>query len=375
MQLDQYPARRARAPGRCSGSLLVADRQTAGRGRRGRQWLSTPASRSHLLPALALRGRCVATRRTVAGGRHRGGTRARTPGRSPALASSGRTTSCSTAARSAASWSNWNPSRRHAGGDRHRPQPATAAGAGEDEFLHRPAALSQALSPLPDRHQILAQLLIDLAAVLDRFVEGGFSVLRSDWQGHHSWQDRQVRLLDGDRIDRQGDLSRRRRRWRPAAAHAGRHRTLPVRRSVAACRMIIAIDAGNSRIKWGVHDGSNWLDKRRPGDLRRRLAARSRGRVACTGAGGGLQRRRHRGRRQHLFTARRAPRRDLVPAGERRGLRRTQRLRVSGPARRRSLGGADRRPRRGSTAPAWWSAPERRPRSICSMPAASFAVA
>jgi BirA family biotin operon repressor/biotin-[acetyl-CoA-carboxylase] ligase len=55
--------------------------------------------------------------------------------------------------------------------------------AGEDEFLHRPAALSQALSLLPDRHQLLAQLLIDLAAVLDRFVEGGFSVLRSDWQG------------------------------------------------------------------------------------------------------------------------------------------------------------------------------------------------
>ncbi|HMV07018.1 MAG TPA: biotin--[acetyl-CoA-carboxylase] ligase, partial [Accumulibacter sp.] len=27
-----------------SGSLLVADRQTAGRGRRGRQWLSSPAA-------------------------------------------------------------------------------------------------------------------------------------------------------------------------------------------------------------------------------------------------------------------------------------------------------------------------------------------
>jgi hypothetical protein len=40
----------------------------------------------------------------------------------------------------------------------------------------------------------------------------------------------------------------------------GRDRTLPVRRPVAAGGMIIAIDAGNSRIKWGVHDGRKWLD-------------------------------------------------------------------------------------------------------------------
>jgi BirA family biotin operon repressor/biotin-[acetyl-CoA-carboxylase] ligase len=42
MQLDQYPAARTRPPGAPSGSLLVADRQTAGRGRRGRSWLSSP---------------------------------------------------------------------------------------------------------------------------------------------------------------------------------------------------------------------------------------------------------------------------------------------------------------------------------------------
>jgi biotin-(acetyl-CoA carboxylase) ligase len=31
---------------------------------------------------------------------------------------------------------------------------------------------------------LLAQLLIDLAAVLDRFADGGFSALRSEWQAH-----------------------------------------------------------------------------------------------------------------------------------------------------------------------------------------------
>jgi pantothenate kinase type III len=30
--------------------------------------------------------------------------------------------------------------------------------------------------------------------------------------------------------------------------------------------MIIAIDAGNSRIKWGVHDGRRLAEQRRAGD-------------------------------------------------------------------------------------------------------------
>lgn len=76
--------------------------------------------------------------------------------------------------------------------------------AGEGEFLHRPAALAQVLAPLPDRHHLLAQLLVDLATVLDRFSLGGFGALRSEWQAHHVWQDRPVRLLDGELVDRVG---------------------------------------------------------------------------------------------------------------------------------------------------------------------------
>jgi BirA family biotin operon repressor/biotin-[acetyl-CoA-carboxylase] ligase len=76
--------------------------------------------------------------------------------------------------------------------------------AGDEEFIHPPAALAQVLSPLPDRHRLLAELMIELAAVLDRFDAGGFAALRGDWHEQHAWQDRPVRLLDGNRIDRHG---------------------------------------------------------------------------------------------------------------------------------------------------------------------------
>lgn len=74
---------------------------------------------------------------------------------------------------------------------------------GED-FLHPPAALADALSSPPDRQAILAQLLLGLANTLDRFAAGGFSALREDWQKRHAWQGRQVRLLDSGRVDREG---------------------------------------------------------------------------------------------------------------------------------------------------------------------------
>jgi len=76
--------------------------------------------------------------------------------------------------------------------------------AGAEEFLHRPASLSQASSPLPDRHQLLAHILLELAVVLDRFAVAGFSVLREEWQAHHVWQERAVRLLNGGLLDREG---------------------------------------------------------------------------------------------------------------------------------------------------------------------------
>jgi len=67
-------------------------------------------------------------------------------------------------------------------------------GAG-DGFVLPPAALEHAISPLPERHHLFAQLLIALARVFDRFASEGFAVLREQWQARHAWQDFPVRLL------------------------------------------------------------------------------------------------------------------------------------------------------------------------------------
>lgn len=186
-----------------SGSLLVADRQSGGRGRRGRSWLST-ADDSLTFSLLwgftgdfaRLTGLSLAVGLAVA----------------RALENCG-------VPRVGLKWPNdIQLDGGKLGGilidlESGREGMLAVIGiglnlrlppAGDEEFLQRPAALAQVMACAPDRHQLLAQLLIDLAAVLDRFCDGGFAVLRGEWQARHVWQDRQVRLLDGERVDRQG---------------------------------------------------------------------------------------------------------------------------------------------------------------------------
>jgi len=76
-------------------------------------------------------------------------------------------------------------------------------GAGEG-FAIPPAALDKIITPLPERHALLAQLLIELAHVFDRFSAGGFSALRQQWQARHAWQDRPVCLLRDGQIAKEG---------------------------------------------------------------------------------------------------------------------------------------------------------------------------
>ena len=71
-------------------------------------------------------------------------------------------------------------------------------------FALPPAALDGILIPLPERHQLLAQLLIELAHVFDRFSSGGFAVLRDQWQKRHAWQDKPVRLLRDGKVEKEG---------------------------------------------------------------------------------------------------------------------------------------------------------------------------
>lgn len=67
-----------------------------------------------------------------------------------------------------------------------------------------PAALEQIVATLPERHVLLAALLAELARVFDRFAQDGFAGLRDEWHACHAWQGRPVRLLRDGRIDREG---------------------------------------------------------------------------------------------------------------------------------------------------------------------------
>src|SRR5262249_55878154 len=57
---------------------------------------------------------------------------------------------------------------------------------------------------------------------------------------------------------RRGRSGRRRRGRRARAVLAGRRTALPQRRAFAEGRMILAVDCGNSRLKWGLHGGGGW---------------------------------------------------------------------------------------------------------------------
>ncbi len=72
------------------------------------------------------------------------------------------------------------------------------------DFALKPAALDQLLTPLPERHELFAKLLIELVHILDQFAEGGFAVLRDEWQARNAWQDKPVCLLREGRVESQG---------------------------------------------------------------------------------------------------------------------------------------------------------------------------
>ena len=67
-----------------------------------------------------------------------------------------------------------------------------------------PAALDKLISPLPERHHLFATLLIELARVLEIFASDGFPALRKEWQTHNAWQDKPVHLLREGRVEMEG---------------------------------------------------------------------------------------------------------------------------------------------------------------------------
>jgi BirA family biotin operon repressor/biotin-[acetyl-CoA-carboxylase] ligase len=73
-----------------------------------------------------------------------------------------------------------------------------------DEAMLPAAALEQIVAPLPERNVLLTGLLVELARVFDCFAVDGFAGLREAWHACHAWQERPVRLLRDGRVVMEG---------------------------------------------------------------------------------------------------------------------------------------------------------------------------
>ena len=192
--------RRADA-GAPSGSVLVADAQTAGRGRRGRNWLSAPAdsltfSLLWRFPGspLQLSGLSlavgVALARALAGlGAH--GVGLKWPN--------------DVLLRRAGEFAKLAGILIEMASDRRGTQVVIGVGLNlraPDAVPGQPAAgLVDALASgeLPERHVLFAALLVELAQVLDAFTVDGFAGQKNEWLRWHAWQDEPVRVVEDGR--------------------------------------------------------------------------------------------------------------------------------------------------------------------------------
>lgn len=192
---------RRAAQGAPAGSVVVADKQRAGRGRRGRSWLSSAGAglTFSLLwrtqqPASQLGGLSLAVGVAVA----------------QVLESLG-------AENVVLKWPNdvllkqGESFAKLAGilielsSERRGTQVCIGIGLNvlppEGDFPQAVAGLSQAMPSLPERHDLLAALLIGLQRHLDRFAVDGFAGVKTAWLTRHAWQDKPVQLLaDGEQV-------------------------------------------------------------------------------------------------------------------------------------------------------------------------------
>lgn len=193
------------AQGAPAGSVIVADRQREGRGSRRRRWLSSADSGLTFsllwrfeggldrLTGLSLAVGVAVVRALAACGLH--GAQLKWP--NDLLYQDGKLGGILVELQKAPPFS-----LAVIGIGLNLQQPRPAAGAAE--FSLPPAALSGMSAAMPERHVLLAALLIELAAILDRFSQEGFSSLRTFWQAQHAWQDRTVQLLCNGRVEAEG---------------------------------------------------------------------------------------------------------------------------------------------------------------------------
>lgn len=198
-------SRRA-ARGAPSGSVVVADRQTAGRGRRGRDWVSSPAQSLTFsllwrfpggferMAGLSLAAGVAVARACEELGA--AGVLLKWPNDvlAPEAAGLGKLGGILV---------ELSPTRQGMEavigiGLNLQPPAVTAPGG------LAPTGLAALLEGEPDRHHLLAALLRHLVQVLDCFAAQGFAALAEEWGRRHAWQDRPVQLLEEGRVAASG---------------------------------------------------------------------------------------------------------------------------------------------------------------------------
>jgi len=178
-----------------AGTVIVADQQLAGRGRRGRQWLSAPDT--SLTFSLLWRFSGSPTR--LAGLSLAVGV---------ALAQALETLGAQgvflkwpndVLVRQGSDYAKLAGILVELSSDRRGTQAVIGIGLNLSPptiDLPQPVAgLSQVLVGEPDRHVVLAAVLSALAGVLEVFAETGFAGVQAAWQQRHAWQDELVNLL------------------------------------------------------------------------------------------------------------------------------------------------------------------------------------
>lgn len=196
------------ADGAPAGTLLVTDRQTAGRGSRGRNWSASPeASLTFSLlwsfpgGLQRLAGLSLAVGVGVVRGLQRcgaGGAMLKWP--NDILFAGGKLGGILVELRA----------------DEEMAQAVIGIGLnlrlpehvdGTHAAALAPAAVEQIVDGLSDpagRHRLFAAVLIELLQVLDRFAAHGFAAVRDAWQAANAWQGQAVRLLRDGKIVAEG---------------------------------------------------------------------------------------------------------------------------------------------------------------------------
>jgi BirA family biotin operon repressor/biotin-[acetyl-CoA-carboxylase] ligase len=178
-----------------AGTVIVADRQSAGRGRRGRTWLSSPeASLTFSLlwrfpgPASRLSGLSLAVGLGLAQaleGLGVAGVRLKWPNDVLIQSADGVAKLAGILIELAS--------------DRRGTQAIIGIGlnlaAPSGDFPLPVTGINRACSSPPDRHAVLAAILGNLAGILEKFTVEGFFCLKSEWQCFHAWQGQMVQIL------------------------------------------------------------------------------------------------------------------------------------------------------------------------------------